>query len=449
MRRAVALGLLLAATASAQAGFPETAEDVTYVCALYDYGGVVAPGPVLNLSAVETARRGVMYSRVVSRQRQATFVVDYSAGFTPQAQAAFQRAVDVWGEHLTSSVPIRIRADFDALEENVLGQAGPRLARRAGGGPDGTWFPFALADAIGGRDVAPGADDYDIEATFSSSFERFYFGLDGNPAPDQIDFVTVVLHELGHGLGFVGSGDVDDGAEEVECTGVAGIGCVGVEGSDDLVSPLVFDRYLVDASDRDLLDESVYPDNSFALGDLLESEALFMDAPGVVRVYGSRAPVWAPAEFERGSSFSHWDEGVIQESSAALMTPRLAPGEAYQDPGDITCALFEDFGWPLGAGCAELLGAPQEPLTDVLTVERRGPNPFSEETAYRVLLPQEGPMRVTLYDALGRRVGVLFDGPAGLAERVTVQARGLAAGVYRLMIQTPTDETGVAFTVVR
>ena len=455
MRGAAILWLLLAAAASAQPGAAEIAEDVRYVCALYDHGDEVAPGPVLDLSAVETARRGVTYSRVVSGGgAAATFQVDYSDAFTPQARAAFQRAVDIWSTHLTSTVPIRIRANFDALEENVLGQAGPRLARLTDGGAQ-TFYPFALADALLGEDAFPDEESYDIEATFSSSFPRFYFGLDGNPRPSQpglpgqIDFVSVVLHELGHGLGFVGSGDVDDGVEEAECTGVAGIGCVGIEARDGLISPIIFDRFLVDADDRDLLDAAVYPNNSEALGDLLQSQALFVDAPGVVRIYGSRAPVWAPAPFERGSSFSHWDEDVIQESSAALMTPRLASGEAYQDPGDITCAFFADMGWPLGNGCATLVGQPTGPVADVLTIERRGPNPFQEETTYRILLPQEGPMRATLYDALGRRVGVLFDGPAGFAEPVTVRAQGLAAGVYRLMIRTSTDETGVSLTVVR
>ena len=435
------------------------ASEARYVCALHDYGGYAAPGPVQDLAAGRTARRAVRYERVVSRQSQATLVVDYSSSFTAEARAAFQRAVDIWGAHLTSAVPIRIRADFDALDTNVLGQAGPRLIRLSEAGGRRTWYPFALGDVLLGRDAFPAdADDanYDIEATFSSSFPRFYFGLDGRPRPNQpgqpgqIDFVSVVLHELGHGLGFIGSGDVDDGMGDPECTGVAGTGCVGVTGSDGLRAPIVFDRFLDDASGRSLLDATVYPNNSLPLGDLLQSGALFVDAPTVVRVYDGVAPVWAPSPFEGGSSFSHWDEAVVQGSSAALMTPRLASGEAYQDPGDITCAFFADMGWPLGPGCSGLVGLPTPaPLVDELTVRPLGPNPFRTETSYQVLLPEEGPMRAVLYDVLGRRVSVLFDGPARFAERLTVRADDLAPGLYRLAIQTDTEETVVSLTSLR
>ena len=40
--------------------------------------------------------------------------------------------------------------------------------------------------------------------------------------------MTVVLHELLHGLGFTGSGVVDDGSGQPECNGTAGVGCVGL-----------------------------------------------------------------------------------------------------------------------------------------------------------------------------------------------------------------------------
>src|SRR6185503_481878 len=41
----------------------------------------------------------------------------------------------------------------------------------------------------------------------------FYYGLDNNKAANQIDLVTVVLHELGHGVGFSGFASVTTGAQ--------------------------------------------------------------------------------------------------------------------------------------------------------------------------------------------------------------------------------------------
>ena len=71
-----------------------------------------------------------------------TFVVTYN-GFTPQAQTAFQAAVDVWASQIQSSVPIRVTANWTTLGPGILGSAGPRhLFRNFPGAPDpNTWFP--------------------------------------------------------------------------------------------------------------------------------------------------------------------------------------------------------------------------------------------------------------------------------------------------------------------
>ncbi len=451
--------VLLAAPASAQAAsadLAETAGGVAYVCALYDHGDVVAPSPILDLSAVESARRGVTYSRVVSGGgAAATFQVDYADTFTPEAKAAFQRAVDIWSAHLTSSVPIRVKADFDPLPDLVLGQAGPRINRYITGPRAGKYYPLALIDAFEGRDDNPGEELYDIEAVFSSAFDDFYFGLDGNPRPSrpglpgQIDFVTVVLHELAHGLGFLGSGRFDDGTENDECNGVLGVGCLG-RASEGVTYPYIFDTFLLDGQSRSILDASVFPNPSSALGGLLQSQALFVDAPNVVRIYGDQTPIWAPARFELGSSFSHWDEGKIDSTSAALMTPVLGRGEAYQDPGDITCAFFLDMGWPLGPGC-QLLAVANEPALAAagLRLDPDGPNPTRQSTAFLLRLPAPGAVRVTLHDALGRRLAVLLDGAARTEEPIALDASGLAPGVYHVVAQTEIGTVTRSVTVVR
>src|SRR5262249_59824059 len=41
----------------------------------------------------------------------------------------------------------------------------------------------------------------------------WYYGLDANPPSGQIDLVAVVLHELGHGLGFLTFVDLASGAK--------------------------------------------------------------------------------------------------------------------------------------------------------------------------------------------------------------------------------------------
>lgn len=128
-----------------------------------------------------------------------------------QRLIVFQQAAALWGLALDSTIEIRVLAQFSPLGANVLGSAGPFSIFSDFGGAPGfpgaayanTWYHSALADKRAGADLAevlgfPGEPD--IQANFSSDF-NFYLGLDNNHGA-QIDLLTVVLHELGHGLGF-------------------------------------------------------------------------------------------------------------------------------------------------------------------------------------------------------------------------------------------------------
>jgi hypothetical protein len=141
---------------------------------------------------------------------------------------AFQHAADIWGATLTSNVTIRIGASFVPLSctasSAVLGAAGandifsdfpsaPKL---------GTWYPSALASKIAGADQSKPGEPH-IVARFNSRLglfpdcmpgDGFYLGLDGR-AGDRIDLVTVLLHEMAHGLGFQSFTD-DETGEQTE-----------------------------------------------------------------------------------------------------------------------------------------------------------------------------------------------------------------------------------------
>ncbi|MFN9141307.1 MAG: hypothetical protein ACK5V8_09570, partial [Betaproteobacteria bacterium] len=72
--------------------------------------------------------------------------------------------------------------------------------------------PAALANKLAGTDLDPTSSD--IRASFNSNVGQpgcldssgtpanFYLGLDDNPPAGSIYLLPVVLHELGHGLGF-------------------------------------------------------------------------------------------------------------------------------------------------------------------------------------------------------------------------------------------------------
>ncbi len=132
---------------------------------------------------------------------------------------AFQYAANIWGAKLSSSVPISVLANFDPLfctaTSAVLGAAGALTIWRDFDGADrtGTWYGAALANKLAGIDLLPASDDPvffpEIIARFNSQLGQpgcltgvgFYLGVDNN-AGTQIDLVSVLLHEFGHGLGF-------------------------------------------------------------------------------------------------------------------------------------------------------------------------------------------------------------------------------------------------------
>ncbi len=277
--------------------------------------------------------------RDLDMPQAASFVVTYT-GFTPQAQAAFQRAVDIWAAILSSPVTIHVDASFVNLSGGTLGQAGTNFVRGnfTGAPVPNTWFPDAVADRLAGVDLGP-TQRPDIFAEFDSTpGAPWYFGLDAQPPAGTFDFVTVVLHELGHGLGFFGSGTLTSG----------GLGTWGVQGF-----PTIYDRFVRAASVPII---SVPPPSSL-LATAYTSNNLFFQSPPTVTITGtaisSPAKLFAPSTFLQGSSYSHLDEATYPAGSpSSLMTPGIGMAEAQHNPGPIALEIFTDTGWGATGGQA-------------------------------------------------------------------------------------------------
>lgn len=327
-------------------------------------------------------------NRAVSGTACSNFIVNYS-GFTPEAEAAFQYAVDIWANSIESSQPITISASFQPLDPGVLGQAGA-VSVHTSSHPDAVpnvFYPKALVEKIEDTQINPdpfGAS-VDISATFSSTF-NFYFGTDANPPGGQFDFVSVVIHEIGHGLGFGTSFRSTDGT-----TG-------SIREPNNMI-PAVYDLTIENGSGQSLLDTSIFADPSTALHAQLTGDDLFNNAPISTGQNGGGFPkIYAPNPFEGGSSYSHWNPTTYPIGNInSLMRPSIGSGVANHNPGPITLGLFEDMGWSICGGSLTV------DEFNVASVEI-SPNPFASSINIKLSNSFNDDFTINLYDINGRVV---------------------------------------------
>ena len=265
-------------------------------------------------------------------------------GFTPQAQSAFQAAVNIWSRIIDTpddTIKIEVDATFAQLDPGLLGQANSCGAYF--NDIDSTYYPAPLAEALSGEDLdaADGAAGCDIHAQFTADPEPaddsvgYYFGTDGLPPAGQYDFESVVLHELGHGLGISGTMDFDDATGE------------GTYGFDDAhPDPLIFDRFTCDAAvggNRMLS----FTRGTVALGNKLQNGSVYWSGtPDSCSSGGTRTKLYAPGTWEVGSSYSHVDESAYPEGDGnSLMTAYLDLQESVHSPGPLVVSMLNDMGW--------------------------------------------------------------------------------------------------------
>jgi hypothetical protein len=255
-------------------------------------------------------------------------IVTYETPPPANVKQVFEQAASIWASVLASDVPIRISVRWRSLATGVLGSAGAYSSVRnfVGSNRLNTWYPIALAEKM--AHVNLNGTDPDIVATFNSDFPDWYIAIDGFPTNKQIDLYSVVLHEMGHGLGFIG---------QISVTGTqAGYGAPGI-----------FDQFIVNAAGGAVMDTVKYKNPSTTLKTQISSGNLFLTSPSILRNNnGEKAKLYAPTSYTDGSSVYHVDQAKYKVGDPnALMTPQIARGETTREVGPIVTGAFGDFGW--------------------------------------------------------------------------------------------------------
>ena len=272
-------------------------------------------------------------------EKKSNFIVNYNTVPTV-ARAAVQAAIDVWSENFSSTVPVTVNVSWGRASSYGILAAASAKSNFANfpNAPDKTlYYAAALANALAGNDLD--LNNPELEITISSD-APWYYGVDGKCPPKSFDLVSVILHEMGHGLGFISGSYYDE---------YSGYGRV------DLPTP--FDAYAQLTDGRRLAD---MPSPSIETGKALTSPLYWSGENGIKANNGIKPPLYTPSIYEPGSSVSHLDERTFSQAGVnSVMTPNLDSGEVFHLPGSLLLAMFDDMRLKPPAGVA--YGTPQPP----------------------------------------------------------------------------------------
>ena len=266
------------------------------------------------------------------------------------AKTAFTAAANILQSYISSPVQIRIEACWAALPQYVLGHSSAiTFWRDFPNAPfAGIFYPAALANALAASDLNPASDCTgsspaspaancdDISLAYASGYaSSFYYGIDGKPGINQIDFMSVVLHEIVHGLGF-------SGKLYAYQSGSTWIG--NYSGSNYVRA---YDNLAADGSGVFLSNTAVYPRPGAALGSTLVGGNGGVFFNGLNTRYangGTGARLYTPNPWVGGSSYSHLDIS-FDGTPNALMTWSISNGESIHALGPVSYGVLKDVGW--------------------------------------------------------------------------------------------------------
>lgn len=324
----------------------------------------------------------------------AVLELSYVGAPPSQAMEAIDRAGEIWGGILHSDVAVKVNVVWFPLGGATLGITFPNGLRDFDGAPEAsTWYATALANSIAGQELNPGEADMDV---YLNSAVDWYMGTDGAPPPGRHDLVTVALHEIAHGLGFVGLAKKE-----------GNIGSFGLLEPADFFSlptsfpwpqldtlPGIFDRFLRNNAPQFLVELG---NPSVQLGSQFTSNQLYWEGEHALESSGGvPVRIYAPATFALGSSCVHLNQGTYPTGSPnALMTPFNTPGVANHWPGPIALGILRDIGWTLmpGVGIHEGEHEAQRPWFH--------PVPTNDRL---FIEPLPGMARMRVLDAMGREL---------------------------------------------
>lgn len=373
----------------------------------------------------------------------------------PEALSAWRSAVAIWESWLEDPISVTLVGDLEPLPENVLGSTTPlgfivsytdiRNALVADAGtdegvvalvpslanlntllPPGFTFGNTMALTMAnlkalGLSAGPFDEQPDAEIVFSTSFlNRFDFDPSNGIDPDKIDFQAVVVHEIGHALGFSTVVDLVD--------------YLRARGQTETIPlyPLDCFRLLPDQGARDFAQAA----RALTTGDLQSVQVFFDGTTDIAMSTG--------LELGDGKQASHWKDDQLTGFFIGIMDPTLSPG-SREELTARDLRAFGLIGWDVAAEPHEPPD-PGDPPPDRFAVTSVYPNPFNPlvnlEFIVEFNVPVAAEARLDVFDLRGRLVAQVgpFVYGTGLNRitwnGATSQGKLVGSGAYFLRLVT-------------
>lgn len=262
------------------------------------------------------------------------------------ARNATELALEIWSEAIHSDIPIHLEITWSDQLTNVLAVGQPAKYFKNFTKPPLThvWFPVALAEKLSNQSLN-GAEDADIIIQISTN-QPWYFGTDQLPPAEQFDLVSVLLHEIAHGLGFL-SGATLSGEQ------------VTIFNEGDLVP---YDLLLTNDPSATPLYRS---GASVDLTDLLTNQPVYLQTHCSEDFHEYK--VFTSFPFLPSVSLSHLDTSFF-ENQKVLMAPYFQPGSAFHEIDAPTRQVLCALGWESKLSEQEVLVFPN-PAQDQISIQ--------------------------------------------------------------------------------
>lgn len=363
----------------------------------------------------------LMLGLVISMQAQAVFQIQTVNG-TPEFDAVVNYCGEKWGEYLNSTIPIKVKIYFMNLFGQTLGITIPNGRRDFPNTPiDSVWYPTSLANALAGVELNPGEDDMNI---FIDNSANWYFGLDGNTPSNKYDLVSIVMHEIAHGLGFMALSKIENG-----------LGSFGLVNSSD-IAPLItsfpfpnlegkyaiYSTFIENLAGAELDDTTIFANPSPELATQFTNNQLYFNGVNAVLANNNqRVRLYAPSTFAFGSSLHHLNESTYPPGNPnSMMTPFISLGETEHEPGPVALGILQDLGWSVNLDAS------------VENIKQNKfflfPNPSSDYVFIQVYSPFIKPLQWEIINISGVLIkqGVMHNN----SQPIIISLHDLSSGVY-------------------